>query len=55
MSKLLTKLHVGDLGAVTADRAAMAAGRTDSDVAQGVALYQVVTALPRAGQILGNR
>lgn len=50
-SKLLTKLGVGDLGAVTADRAAMAAGRTDSDVAQGMAIYQVVTALLRSDQI----
>lgn len=50
-SKLLTKLGVGDLGAVTADRAAMAAGRTDSDVAQGMAIYQVVTALLRSDQV----
>ena len=50
-SKLLTKLGVGDLGAVTADRAAMAAGRTDSVVAQGLAIYQVVTALLRSDQI----
>ncbi|MFC5140530.1 helix-turn-helix domain-containing protein [Actinomycetospora rhizophila] len=50
-SKLLTKLGVGDLGAVTADRAAMAAGRTDSGVAQGMAIYQVVTALLRSDQV----
>ena len=50
-SKLLTKMGVGDLGAVTADRAAMAAGRTDSLVAQGMAIYQVVTALLRSDQI----
>jgi hypothetical protein len=50
-SKLLTKLGVGDLGAVTADRAAMMAGRTDSDVAQGMAIYQVVTALLRSDQV----
>lgn len=50
-SKLLTKLGVGDLGAVTADRAAMAAGRTDSPVAQGMAIYQVVTALLRSDQV----
>ncbi|MFC5137232.1 helix-turn-helix domain-containing protein [Actinomycetospora rhizophila] len=50
-SKLLTKLGVGDLGAVTADRAAMAAGRTDSHVAQGMAIYQVVTALLRSDQV----
>ncbi len=50
-SKLLTKLGVGDLGAVTADRAAMAAGRADSPTAQGMAVYQVVTALLRSDQI----
>lgn len=50
-SKLLTKLGVGDLGAVTADRAAMAAGRVDSSAAQGMAVYQVVTALLRSDQI----
>lgn len=50
-SKLLTKLGVGDLGAVTADRAAMAAGRTDSATAQGMAIYQVVTALLRSDQV----
>jgi transcriptional regulator with XRE-family HTH domain len=50
-SKLLTKLGVGDLGAVTADRAAMTAGRTDSPVAQGMAIYQVVTALLRSDQV----
>lgn len=50
-SKLMTKLGVGDLGAVTADRAAMAAGRTDSAVAQGMAIYQVVTALLRSDQV----
>jgi hypothetical protein len=50
-SKLLTKLGVGDLGAVTADRAAMAAGRSDSLVAQGMAIYQVVTALLRSDQV----
>ena len=50
-SKLLTKLGVGDLGAVTADRAAMAAGRTDSPAAQGMAIYQVVTALLRSDQV----
>lgn len=50
-SKMLTKLGVGDLGAVTADRAAMAAGRTDSPVAQGMAIYQVVTALLRSDQV----
>ncbi|MEU4374806.1 MULTISPECIES: helix-turn-helix domain-containing protein [Pseudonocardia] len=50
-SKLLTKLGVGDLGAVTADRAAMAAGRADSPTAQGMALYQVVTALLRSDQV----
>lgn len=50
-SKLLTKLGVGDLGAVTADRAAMAAGRTDSAVVQGMAIYQVVTALLRSDQV----
>lgn len=50
-SKLLTKLGVGDLGAVTADRAAMVAGRADSPVAQGMAAYQVVTALLRSDQV----
>lgn len=50
-SRLLTKLGVGDLGAVTADRAAMAAARTESLVAQGVAMYQVVTALLRGHQV----
>lgn len=50
-SKLLTKLGVGDLGAVTADRAAMAAGRADSPAAQGMAIYQVVTALLRSDQV----
>jgi transcriptional regulator with XRE-family HTH domain len=50
-SKLLTKLGVGDLGVLTADRAATVAGRTDSPVAQGVAIYQVVAALLRSGQI----
>jgi hypothetical protein len=50
-SKLLTKIGVGDLGAVTADRAAMAAGRADSAVAQGMAIYQVVTALLRSDQV----
>jgi hypothetical protein len=50
-SKMLTKLGVGDLGAVTADRAAMAAGRIDSSVAQGMAIYQVVTALLRSDQV----
>lgn len=50
-SKLLTKLGVGDLGAVTADRAAMAAGRSDSPAAQGMAVYQVVTALLRSDQV----
>lgn len=50
-SKLLTKLGVGDLGAVTADRAAMAAGRTDAPIAQGMAIYQVVTALLRSDQV----
>lgn len=50
-SKLLTKLGVGDLGAVTADRAAMAAGRADSPAAQGMAVYQVVTALLRSDQV----
>ena len=51
VSKLLTKLGVGDLGAVTADRAAMAAGRANSPAAQGMAVYQVVTALLRSDQI----
>lgn len=50
-SKLLTKLGVGDLGAVAADRAAMAAGRADSRAAQGMAIYQVVTALLRSDQV----
>lgn len=50
-SKLLTKLGVGDLGAVAADRAAMAAGRADSPAAQGMAIYQVVTALLRSDQV----
>lgn len=50
-SKLLTKLGVGDLGAVTADRAAMAAGRANSASAQGMAVYQVVTALLRSDQV----
>lgn len=50
-SKLLTKLGVGDLGAVTADRAAMAAGRASSPAAQGMAVYQVVTALLRSDQV----
>ena len=50
-SKLLTKLGVGDLGAVTADRAAMAAGRIDSDVARGMAIYQVVVAQLRSDQV----
>ncbi|MFE7203872.1 helix-turn-helix domain-containing protein [Pseudonocardia alni] len=50
-SKLLTKLGVGDLGAVTADRAAMAAGRANSPAAQGMAVYQVVTALLRSDQV----
>lgn len=50
-SKLLTKIGVGDLGAVTADRAAMAAGRTDSPVTQGMAIYQVVAALLRSDQV----
>lgn len=50
-SKLLTKLGVGELGAVAADRAAMAAGRADSPAAQGMAIYQVVTALLRSDQV----
>ena len=50
-SKLLTKLGVGELGAVAADRAAMAAGRADSPATQGMAIYQVVTALLRSDQI----
>lgn len=50
-SKLLTKLGVGDLGAVAADRAAMAAGRAESPAAQGMAIYQVVTALLRSDQV----
>lgn len=47
-AKLLTKLGIADLAAVTADRAAMTAGSIDSPVAQGMAIYQVVCALLRA-------
>ena len=46
-AKLLTKLGSGDLAALAADRAAMAAGATDSLAAQGMAIYQVVCALLR--------
>lgn len=47
-SKLLTKLGVSDLAAVTADRAAMTAGGIDSPAAHGMAIYQVVCALLRS-------
>lgn len=47
-AKLLTKLGSAELAAVTADRAAMTAGETDSLTAQGMAVYQVVCALLRA-------
>lgn len=47
-AKLLTKLGVSDLAAVTADRAAMMAGRIDSQAAHGMAIYQVVCALLRS-------
>ena len=47
-AKLLTKLGVADMAALTADRAAMTAGNTNSLVSQGMAIYQVVCALLRA-------
>jgi hypothetical protein len=49
-AKLLTKLGMADMASLAADRAAMSAGSTDSRVAQGMALYQVVCALLRAGR-----
>jgi hypothetical protein len=50
-AKLLTKVGSGDLAAVAADRAAMAAGATDSPTAQGMSIYQVVCALLRADRV----
>ena len=46
-AKLLTKVGSGDLAAVTADRAAVAASTTDSPAAHGLAVYQVICALLR--------
>lgn len=50
-SKQLTKLGVVDLAALTADRAAMVAGRTDSPALRGAAAYQVVVAQLLADQV----
>lgn len=48
-AKLLTKLGVTDLAVVAADRAATVAVEADSLGARGMAAYQVVCALLRAG------
>lgn len=50
-AKLLTKLGAADLAIVAADRAASAAGETDSLAAQGLAAYQVVCALLQSDQV----
>lgn len=50
-AKLLTKLGGADLAVLAADRAAMAAGNTDSLVSKAMAIYQVVCALLRNDQI----
>lgn len=47
-AKLLTKVGVGDLALVAADRAATGALVADSPAARGLAAYQVVCALLRA-------
>jgi hypothetical protein len=47
-AKLLTKVGATDLALVTADRAAIRAIGADSEVARGMAAYQVACALLRA-------
>lgn len=49
-AKLMTKLGANDLALLAADRASTAALDTGSDVARGMAAYQVVCALHRANQ-----
>ena len=49
-AKLVTKLGATDLAMLAADRAANAAHTSDSDVAAGMAAYQVACALLRADQ-----
>jgi DNA-binding XRE family transcriptional regulator len=49
-AKLVTKLGAGDLALLAADRAATAAYTAESDVASGMAAYQVACAVLRAEQ-----
>ncbi|GAB3765663.1 helix-turn-helix domain-containing protein [Microlunatus parietis] len=49
-SKLLTKMGESELAWITADRASHAAMAADSDVARGLAAYQIACALHRAEQ-----
>ena len=49
-AKLVTKLGATDLAMLAADRAANVAHTSDSDVAAGMAAYQVACALLRADQ-----